>query len=292
MSSEEEVIIKEIDTLREQIKSLKEERAQAADEIRTLKAERRELIDRIKGLKEELRKLREELSKLKEERASLIEERKEVVKRIREIKKELFSKRELMNNAGKINGIPAGKIRAKIDRLEWRIITESLPLEEENRIIKEIARLESLLEKSLEVKKLKNEYNELRAELKGQIIVLNDLSRKIGSLSEKINGIRERIGSLKQSISEIQAEIDERNEGIQERANALTEVSGKIGELIEKYREMQKKLREIRLGRKKAIEEAILNQKKQKVEEKLKKGQRLTFEDLQLLYASEEGEEE
>ena len=154
LTSEEELIITELDELREGIRSLKEERITAADEIRSLKEERRELIEKIKGLREELNKVREVLKKLKEERQVLIEQRRETIRKIREIKSALFSKRELLNSLGNIDGVSAGRIRARIDRLEWRIITESRPLEEENRIIKEIARLESLLEKALEARKL------------------------------------------------------------------------------------------------------------------------------------------
>jgi uncharacterized coiled-coil DUF342 family protein len=150
----EEAILNEIGTLRDEIKTLRERRTQVAEEVRTLKGERRELIDKIKVLREELRRERERLAKLKEERGKLIEERRDLVKKIRDIKSSLFSKRELLNNVGKIEGISAAKIKARIDRLEWRIITESLPLEEENAIIKEISRLEALLEKAIEAKKM------------------------------------------------------------------------------------------------------------------------------------------
>ncbi|MCD6323947.1 MAG: hypothetical protein J7L55_02420 [Desulfurococcales archaeon] len=291
MASEEEVILNEISALREELKDLRERRAEVASEIRTLKQERRELIEKIKGLREELRAEREKLAKLKEERQKLIEERREAVKKIREIKSQLFSKRELLNNAGKVEGMSVAKIRARIDRLEWRIITESLPLEEENAIIREISRLESLLEKAVEARKLRNEYRELNAQLKSQIIILNDLNGKISELSIKINSVRERIGTLKEQVKALQESIEERNKAIQDRANELVELSGKLNEMYAKYREFQTRLRELRVGRKKAVEKEIIERKKEGAMKKLKEGKRLTLEDLKVLYGGLEEEE-
>jgi uncharacterized coiled-coil DUF342 family protein len=289
----EEAILNEIGTLRDEIKTLRERRTQVAEEVRTLKGERRELIDKIKVLREELRRERERLAKLKEERGKLIEERRDLVKKIRDIKSSLFSKRELLNNVGKIEGISAAKIKARIDRLEWRIITESLPLEEENAIIKEISRLEALLEKAIEAKKLRNEYRELNAQLKSHIIILNDLNKKIGELSEEINSVRERIGTLKTQIAELQEGIEERNSQIQERAKELVELTNKLDERYSKYRDLQTRLKEIRLGRRKAVETELLEKKKEKAAQKLKEGKRLTLEELQALYGEiGEGEEE
>ena len=293
MENKEESLINEISGIREEIKSLKVRKAEIVDDIRELKAERRELIEKIKGLRERLKLVRDKLSKLKEERNELLNQRKETVKKIREIKSQLFPKREFLSNSGKkINNISIGKIKSRIDRLEWRIITESLPLEEENAIIKEISRLEALLEKALEAKKLKKEYSELRAELKSQIIILNDLNSKISSLSQTINNLRNEIGKLKEEINGIQDEIEERNKRVQERANELIQINDTLDKLYAKYRDLQEELKNLRIGRRKAIEAKIISGKKQVALKKLEKGERLTFEDLQALYGELSDEDE
>ena len=292
MENREEALINEISKLREEIKSLKERKAEIVNGIRELKAERRELIDRIKGLRERLRSVREKLSKLKEERSELISQQKENVKKIREIKSQLFPKREFLNNSGRINNISISKIKSRIDRLEWRIITESLTLEEENAIVKEISRLEVLLEKALEAKKLKKEYSELRAELKSLVIILNDLNNKISILSQAINGLRTEIGGLKEEINSTQSEIEERNKAVQERANELLQTNDSLDKLYSRYRKVQEELKNLRIGRKKALEAKIINGKKQLALRKLEKGKRLTFEDLQALYSDLSNEDE
>ncbi len=293
MEDREEALINEISRIREEIKSLKVRKAEVVDDIRGLKAERRELIERIKGLRERLKSVREKLNELKEERNELINQRKETVKKIREIKSQLFPKREFLNNSGKkVNNISVARIKSRIDRLEWRIITESLPLEEENTIIKEISRLEALLEKALEARKLKKEYSELRAELKSQIIILNDLNSKISSLSQTINNLRNEIGGLKEGINGIQNEIEERNKAVQERANELLQINESLDKLYAKYRGLQEELKDLRIGRKKAVEAKIISGKKQVALKKLEKGERLTFEDLQALYGELSSENE
>jgi uncharacterized coiled-coil DUF342 family protein len=75
-----------------------------------------------------------------------------------------------------------------------------------------------------------------------------------------------------------------------ENAQRLAEITEQLNEIVPKYREAQNKLREIRLGRKKAMEEAILSKKREEAERKLREGKRLTIEDLKVLYGLEDEE--
>ena len=284
MQNKEELLINEISNLREEIKTLKERRSSLALEIRRIKDEKKELIEEIKKARQRLKSVREELSKLKNERSKLVKQRKEKVRRMREIKSKLFSGKEVLNSSKKSKGLSVSKIRSRIDELEWKIITESLPLEVENEIVREISKLEGLLEKALETERLKAESKELRAELKGITIILSDLNGKIGKLSSGIEKVRENIGKLKSEVNRLQDEIELKNRLIREKVKELVNVSEKIESTYASYRKLQEELKNLRFRRKKELEEKIISRKREIALNKLRKGERLSFDDLKVLY--------
>ncbi|MEM1748600.1 MAG: hypothetical protein QXT83_03180, partial [Sulfolobales archaeon] len=161
----EEELIKQIQELRDELKSLEELKLsirQKINELRNLKAKYLETIRTYRNRVEEIKK---ELNELEAKREEVVIKRRELISKLRDVKNEFFSKKREFNELSSFSKVSVDSIRKKIDSMEWRIITESLPLQEENRLIKEIGRLESTLNKALEAKKLSGELLELRAQI-------------------------------------------------------------------------------------------------------------------------------
>jgi len=76
--------------------------------------------------------------------------------------------------------------------------------------------------------------------------------------------------------------------------SSSAKVSAKISEKVEELREATRMLEELRVAREKARALEVLRERRRQVEEKLKRGEPLTIDELRVLYASslEELEEE
>ncbi|MEM2343590.1 MAG: hypothetical protein QW659_05855, partial [Sulfolobales archaeon] len=74
------------------------------------------------------------------------------------------------------------------------------------------------------------------------------------------------------------------NEEIRGLVQNLVNTASRINELRERYASLNQRLREVRLARIKQNEEKIVEEKRKLVEEKKRRGERLTLEDLRILY--------
>jgi len=153
-----EELTNEITLVRSEIRSLKNERIEIIGELKDLRSERRKLINEFRELKERYNILNSKRKELVEKVRSLRKERREKLGQMKAILNLMDKKRRNLNILAKEVRIPISAIRKEIERLEWIQQTRPLTIEEENRIIREIARLEELLDKALKVVKRRKHF--------------------------------------------------------------------------------------------------------------------------------------
>ena len=98
-------------------------------------------------------------------------------------------------------------------------------------------------------------------------------------MKEERDKLYKEIGELKKQVEEVKAKIDE--------------LTRKIGELKAQRDSLVAELKRIQESERMKKEEEIKTMKKRIIEEKIKQGARLSFEDLKILYgegSSEDGE--
>ncbi|ABM80932.1 coiled-coil protein [Hyperthermus butylicus] len=294
MGLSEEELLQRITALREEIKRLKEQRYHLIEEVRSLRQKRRGLIERVRQLRDELRSLREERRQLVEEVRRLRQERRELLAKINQAVVELEKQRRIAAELRPLARKSIAAIRRRIEELEWRQQTQILTPEEEKEIIDEIARLEELLEKTLQSRQVLQELASKRAELIALRLKLRSYGQEIRSRSAAISRIDEKIASIRGEIEKLSPEIDQLTKRIEDLSAEIDKLSQEIADRVTALREALTQLQELRMNREKARALQVLRERKKIVEEKLKRGEPLTIDELKLLYASspEELEEE
>ena len=281
----EKEILERITELREEIKRLKERRYALIEEVRRLRQERRSLIDRARQLRETLRSLRERRRKLVEEVRGLRQERRQLLEKIRSVVSELDQQRRIAAELRPLARRSINAIRRRIEELEWRQQTQVLTPEQEKEIIDEITRLEALLEKTMEARQVLQSLAEKRAELMGLRLQLRSYGEEIRKRSAEISRIDERIDAVRKELDELSPRIDELSKKIEELSGEIDRLREEINARVEELRRLSEQLRGIRSGRERQRLVQIYAEKRRAVEEKLRRGEPLTLEELRLLYA-------
>jgi len=273
----------------------------------------RELVEELSNLKAEASKLRNALDELDREKESWFKKRDDCSKRIRESIqkiKENKSKRDYLTNEvkelkPKRNSINKG-ISAKLNEFdslkkEKTALARSLGIKDSpSRIKNQMDKLEFKIETDTvsfkKIKELKKVYNDA--------IVLDESSKKLRDSSDEIRKMRKEANEIHRSIQEkakqsqalhdeilkISAEIDKMKEDEEASFNKFSEYKKQFTDVNSNLKEKLRGINYIkgqldrvdsdRRERKKRHEESILKSKEELVNEKIRKGQKLTTEDL------------
>ncbi len=287
MAASEHQLQAALSSIREELGSLLEEREKLREElqaIRTTIASRietaRAIRNKLKSLREQLNTLRNELENLRTKRNEL----RELLQKLRTRSRELY---QALRAGYRIPGNP-DELRRRIEELEWRLITTpNLSLEEEKRIVQEIAFLEHRLAQYIRSQRTLSEYSR---EYENIVAEANSVRDEIVKLSKRMNELREQIGELKRRREELRKQLEaiindlqELKKKREELRNALQDISSKIAELRRRYHEILTQLR--KLSEESEAEKArqILEAKRKRAFEKMQRGERLTLEELYLL---------
>jgi uncharacterized coiled-coil DUF342 family protein len=256
-------------------------------EFSRLVEERRKLISEIRDLRAGLREAREGRARLVDIVRDLRNKLREARERFRASISRLDEIRKAYPDLERLAGVSIASIKKRIDSLEWKIITGQIDPEEEEDIIRNIARLEAQLNKILKAKNAKNTITEIRAEIASARIEIEDIKRAI---SEVFRGIEKFKAEESQAI----AEIERRRARLEEISRELDRLSAereKIYEEIKRKKEeinsLRSKLKELRAMSERKSRAERLRELRKRAEEKLASGDKLTFEELQALYGVE-----
>ncbi len=257
--------------LRNKLNSLSSRKEELFRKKEEIKKDVLKLIKDLKESRENRDRLTDEVKKLKERRIELsskIDEEIEKIKKINSEKRELLKKHEIKRNPS--------DILKDIERLEFRFETEAMNIEKEKKMMDTIRKLKGDYKKSESISyifeesnKVDRKINELKKEAK---VVYNEVQKKaklsqdfheaIVANSPKIDELKEKELTLTVEISKIREEIKK----------AEGELDKALGDMAEKSRAIDEK-------KKKEYMETI-GKKILAVEEKLRKGQKLTTDDI------------
>jgi len=207
--------------------------------FRSLRAERDDLnrkaqmwADKRDRIHEEIRDLRSQIRDLKQRRDALNEE----VKRLKSLREAGLKRRnEILEEIDKLrrekDKIAAEKpnrsrsyLEGKIERIEWKIQTESLPLDIERQLINQIMTLESQMEVYRRIEKIKEK--------------IVDLKREAEKLKANTLSYRSR-------ILEIAAQSQEFHMKMVKKIEYVNELKLKADEMHQRYVENKEKVKAI-----------------------------------------------
>ena len=266
--------------------------------LNVLKAERDDLnkkaqtwAERRNRIHEEIRKIRLLIRNLKQRRDSLnkevkhlkalrkveLERRDEILEEIRELRKER-------------NRIAAGKpprsqsyLENQIKRIEWKIQTEPLPLDAERKLIDQIKILEAQLEVYRRIGSINNKIAELRKEadkLKAEALNYRSRILEISAESQEFHAkMLKRIEEAK----ELKAKADEMHQRYAENKEKVKAINLEIKKTLGEIRSIRELLKSEEEKERRRRESDLQRQTEEKALEKLKRGEKLTFDEFKIL---------
>ncbi len=283
-----EELQKELSKIREELQNLIEVRDRLRIELDEVRNRLNEVRDKITATKNRIKEINSRIEDIRRELNILYEEKS----RLREKMSQLYREIRIKERSSRVStSMDVDSIRRRIEELEWRIITTpNLDVETERKIINEISMLERTLQSLLKAQRTSLEVLDLRTELDNLRSDYSKLLDNIKRMKDELNNYRNIKHSLKEELSILVDELNRLKAHRDKVKEQLSKVLMQINELRVKMRDLLKALKNYQLEEEKRKQMEYLSLKRKVVEEKIKKGERLTLEDLIVLYYGQ-GEE-
>lgn len=264
-------IKKEVTALRDSLNELDQQKESWFQKKEEYGKKIRHLIIQVKEKRNQRDSLTKKVKEDKEKRNSINKKIKDSISEIKNLNEEKSS----LTKKRSVNISPS-KIKAEIDRLEVKLETEAMSFEKEQGIVKGI-------------KLLKKRFDEAK--------FLNDVSEKNNDLSREISNFKKESESFHQTIQKTAKESQSVHEELITNSKEIDELRLKEREAFSKFFEFKKKFAEANNALKGKLkdfsdvnseihkikhekEEKIIRDKEEFIQEKIRKGQKLTNEDL------------
>lgn len=303
-----------------QIANLRSQIATLKDQVNKADAEAKKQVERRDQLNEQTRKINLEIRDIKKQRdeinqkvKTLKQQRDEIRVKIKPILDEIQAinekKEELKKKAPHIR---QKDIQEEIKKIDWKIQTESLDLQEEKRLVGEVKLLETQLSGFKKIEKQNKKIAEHIQEKKALDQQADALHKELSDLAKKSQELHESMIAKIAEAKKAKEEADTLHKGFIENKEKIKTIlvdiavlTGQMLGLQNTVREQNKELREkenaIRLKEKeqltmqrnkKLLDDKVLKEKLgAQAKEKLNKGEKLSWNEFQLLASDDESED-
>lgn len=238
----------------------------------------REYIQKIKGNREKRDALAKEIKELKPKRGSINSSIFIKSKDLENLKKEKIG---LANSLG-IKETPS-KIRHDIENLEFKIETSAMPFDKERELMKRIKGLKKLYSAASavngfnekikaagdEIRKMRSSANDTHRSIQEKAGQAQALHQEILDISAEADKIKVEEESAFKKFSDLKAKFNEANAQLKEKLKTMDGIRNSLDSISSERKE-----------RKRMRQESFLRSKEDEVNEKIKRGEKLTTEDL------------
>ncbi len=250
---------------KKEIYTLIQKRAELVREAGSIKREILRLKEAINAQVQRSESIRKELETYKSSRMYLAEEKKRLYDQLRNIQTKIKDDKD--------------KLLTKLARLEWIQQTTPLPPDEELALIDRIAELEKkslLLEKGEKVREKSKEVN----------LKINELLAKREALIEELVKVNQIIKEFKKQIRELMGKLISKGKEIDNVKESLFKAIKEFAEIKNQYEKIKEEIVRRKLSIKARVSEQsidIENELAARALEKYKRGEKLDFNELQVL---------
>ncbi|MFH0869822.1 MAG: hypothetical protein V1866_02085, partial [archaeon] len=249
-----------------------------------------ELIRNIKALKRERDSFTAQVRETKQKRDSLrttLREKIALFKRASEDKKDLLKKSSVKT--------PPDVIRATIAKMEMRIETEGMSFDKEQKLMKQIKEIRKQLDEAKEIDAVYSEARKLSKEIREIKNELDICSMNVKNFAAQSQAKHEEMLALSKQVDELMAKENEHKEKFQKYKDEFTEVNAKLKEKLPQMSILKGKINTEKTESRKKKREEIekeLKEKGTKVQEKIRRREKLTTKDLLVFQGTAAKEEE
>ncbi|MBI2105523.1 hypothetical protein HYT56_01655 [Candidatus Woesearchaeota archaeon] len=264
----------EIAELRKKLDSVNEEKEKWFSKKEGLKKEISKIVNEARKLREEKDKINADVKKFKEERDKQNTFTKEKIERVKSLKDKINFKEK--------DNSPEG-IKKEIESLELKIETEALSFANEKKLMKIISKLKQEYKKAKDSAETSDNKNKAEREIIDSKKKAEELHGKVQELAGKSKEKHNIYLEISRKIKEINSEQEKAFDNFLKFKEEFNSLSKNLNDKLDELKDSKLKIDTFKMKSKEEKEEAkkkILLKKVEDVEEKLKKGKKLTTEDL------------
>ncbi|TFH22906.1 hypothetical protein E4G67_03790 [Candidatus Bathyarchaeota archaeon] len=181
---------------------------------------------------------------------------------------------------------PDGNLRQvtrEIEKLDWEIQTNSLPVKEEQELINQIRELETQLVVQKRIKKVKDKLFELRTEQNGFGTEAKTIHEKLSELAEQSQKYHLQMIGVVEKARDLQAEANEAHQKYVETRQQAQQKHEKCVELMETIKAIEQELKETADKKQGERKGELQKDLEERALSKLKSGKKLLWEEFQFL---------
>ena len=293
--SEKQDLKRKLDSLKEEINQLRKDvnildkaKEELFNKRRSLDSGVRGELNLLSTLKRDRNNLTRQVRELKTKRDPLnkkIRENIEKIKGMKKISDKASEKLVQKDKKGFVKKISPGMLKMEIDKLEFKIETEVFSpkkeqelmkvLKEKKKLYKEVAlsgnSWKDMKSLSSEIDNEKSEANEFHSKIQKLAEESQKKHEKIIEISKKVEPIMPELKELDKQIDKAKMEFSVKSNALKEKLMEISKLSQELGVAMQDEEKPRMSREEIH---------KILESKEKSVEEKIKKRQKLTNEDL------------
>ncbi len=269
---------KEVSELRRQLADLGRQKEEAFKKKNGFSQQIRALITDIKDSRSTRDQFTRQVADSKERRGHLNDELRQKIEEAKKLNKE----REDIVKKHKIQGDPA-QLKAEIERLERRIETEGLSFDKEQKVMKEIKEKKRLYDGAKkistvfdrlhalnkEIEHLRQKSDEAHRKIQEKASASQEHHNELIDASKEINALRAQEKEALATCTALKQQFKEKNDQFKQKIAELDKLRGQLEGVREEHRMVTRRQQEI-----------TLREKQRMVEDKMKRGGKLTTEDL------------
>jgi len=282
--SKQQEKLRKIEELNQKLAVLKEQRNNLFAEAKELAVKRDKLNDEFKRLRveaQELKKAMDEINarvkELKQQRSQI---KAEVAKKATELKSLQSEIKVLMAKKPQRS---FGVLQKEVEAIEWKIQTTPLTLQEEKQLVEKVKQLEAQLNVHRRIEQLSRKKLELTTELKALKARAKDLHERMVSEAEKSQQIHKEMIKKLEEAKKLKTEADSLHKLFLQAKEKLRPVKEEIDKILEEIKRLKEEMAAEAEEEKRKSEENLLESVAKNALEKLKRGEKLTWEEFKIL---------
>jgi uncharacterized coiled-coil DUF342 family protein len=273
-----------IEELTKKLSALKEQRDKLDAEAYEWAEKRNELNDKVKSLRDGILELRAERDRINDQVKELKQQRNDTTTRIREKIEEMKKlNQESKALAKKRPSRSHQALQKEVESIDWKIQTTPLTLQEDKELVGQVKELEAQLNVYRKLEQLAQKVLELRKEVRALRSENGLRHQKLTKNAEESQEIhRNMIGKIEDS-KKYKIEADVMHKRFLEVKEKARPVEGEMMGLANQIRQLRAEIRVEEEKERKQDQDALRETLERQAREKLKRGEKLTWEEFQLL---------
>jgi len=256
-----------------------------------INAEAAEWAGKRDELNEQFRSLRTEITELKNERDTLNAKVKELKQQREKAKEEICTKIEEIKKSRNEIGVYSKKkpqksrqiLQKELESIEWKIQTTPLSLQEDRELVEKVKQLETQLGIYKKLEELNQKILELQAETKTSKINNTVWHQKLTDNAQKSQETHKKMLQKIEDSKGLKTEADNFHKLFVQTREKIKPIQSEFLRISDKIKQLKGEVQEAEEKKRKEGEQILREKLEKQAREKLKRGEKLTWEEFQLL---------